>query len=500
MEDIQVTIVVVPRERFSYTERSLQSIYEYTTLPFKLVYVSAGAPSRVMQFLVRESQHKNFQLVSTDHYLAPNEARNLGLREVNTKYVVFMDNDALVTPGWLEALVCCAEETNAWVVGPLYLIGEIEIANIEREFIHMAGGVAHIEEEHGRRILYDEHLLADMPLADQRHRIKRGPRDYVEFHCMLVRTDVFESLPGMDEQLLSVNEHIDFCFEVRQAGGSVYLEPEALTSYVPPPRCCDWRDLPYFMLRWSETWNQTSASHFNQKWGVSGVRFFGDQSNLDEDTIVKFGRGQRRLMTGFRIPADGIADRPESPAEEAELMLAMFQSVDRDTFDLTLATAERVLEHTPAMAPRTLMERLPRILRDSSEQACKVTVLPRGQGRPNEPVMLRVDDLDAERLARLQAYAFLVVETAAQRYQCWLAIALGAARGSSLRKLSPAGQRAGAANGGALLAGSRSPGGVPPDHAHFDVRLVSAHAGLVNTLGQLESKGLLAYLWSGQIC
>ena len=32
------------------------------------------------------------------------------------------------------------------------------------------------------------------------------------------------------------------------------------------------------------------------------------------------------------------------------------------------------------------------------------------------------------------------------------------------------------------------------------VRLVSAQMGLVNGLGQLESKGVLPYLWSGQIC
>jgi GT2 family glycosyltransferase len=498
MEDPEVTIVVVPRERFSYTERSLQSIYEHTAFPFRLVYVSAGAPSHVRQFLARESAQKNFQLVSTDYCLAPNEARNLGLREVKTRYVVFMDNDALVTPGWLEALVRCAEETDAWVVGPLYLIGEIEIANIGRAFIHMAGGAAHIEEEHGRRILYDEHLLADLQLGDQRSQITRGPRDYVEFHCMLVRTDVFARLGRLDERLLSVNEHMDFCFEVRKAGGSVYMEPEALTSYVPPPRGCDWRDLPFFMLRWSDAWNQASASHFNQKHGFSGVRHFGDRSTLEEDTIIKFGRGQRRLMTGMRIPADDLGDRPESPVEEAELMLALFQSVDRNTFDLTRATAERVVEHTPGMDPRVLMERLSTILKDAEEQGCNVMIRPRGQDRPNEPVLLRVDDLDEEGLAKLQTYAFLTLETGAHRFQCWFAIVVGPARGA-LRKLSPAARMSGA-KGDAFLAGSNHFSQEQPDNHNVRVRLVSGQMGMVNGLGQLESKGVLPYLWAGQIC
>jgi glycosyl transferase family 2 len=497
MEAPQVTILVVPRERFSYTERSLQSIYEHTTFPFKLVYVSAGAPSGIKQYLARESAQKGFRLVGTDRCLAPNEARNLGLHEVETKYVVFMDNDALVTPGWLEALVRCADETGAWVVGPLYLIGEIEIANLEQASIHMAGGEAHIEEEQGRRILYDEHLLAETLLADQRSQIKRGPRDYVEFHCMLVRTEVFERLGRLDEQLLSVNEHMDFCFEVRKAGGTVYMEPESLTSYVPPPRGCDWRDLPFFMLRWSDGWNQASASHFNQKHGVSGVRHFGDQSTLEEDTILKFARGQRRLMTGMRIESQGLGDRPESPVEEAELMLALFQSVDRNTFDLTRATAERVVEHVPGMDSRGLMERLSSILTESNEQGCNVMIRPHGQRRPNEPVLLLVDNLNDEGLAKLQQYAFLTLETGAHAYQCWFAIAIGPARGA-LRKLSPAARMSGA-KGDALLAGSTHFRQDQPDNGSVRVRLVSGQMGVVNSLGQFESKGLLPYLWSGQI-
>ena len=42
-------------------------------------------------------------------------------------------------PGWLEALVECAEDTNAAIVAPLYLIGELE-----DQIIHMAGGIIEV--------------------------------------------------------------------------------------------------------------------------------------------------------------------------------------------------------------------------------------------------------------------------------------------------------------------------------------------------------------------
>ncbi|MGB3761496.1 MAG: glycosyltransferase family 2 protein, partial [Rivularia sp. (in: cyanobacteria)] len=37
MSEPQVTIIVSPRERFSYTRESLESIYENTQIPFKLI-------------------------------------------------------------------------------------------------------------------------------------------------------------------------------------------------------------------------------------------------------------------------------------------------------------------------------------------------------------------------------------------------------------------------------------------------------------------------------
>ena len=139
-----VTLVVVPRERFQMTRRSLESIYATTTFPFALVYVDGGSSAPTRRYLEGQARARGFRLVRTDRYLAPNQARNLGISEAATRYIVFVDNDVLVTSGWLEALVRCAEETGAWVVGPLYCQGELECGEV-----HMTGGHAHIFDEAG---------------------------------------------------------------------------------------------------------------------------------------------------------------------------------------------------------------------------------------------------------------------------------------------------------------------------------------------------------------
>lgn len=134
MTEPQVTIVFVPRERFSCTRESLESIYEYTEIPFKLIYVDGNSPAKVRQYLQDQAHLKDFQIIRTDYYLSPNQARNLGLAQVATKYVVFIDNDVIVSPGWLKNLVQCAEETQATVVGPLMCQNQPL-----HEIVHFAG-------------------------------------------------------------------------------------------------------------------------------------------------------------------------------------------------------------------------------------------------------------------------------------------------------------------------------------------------------------------------
>ncbi len=492
------TIVVVARERFSYAEHSLANIYEETTLPFKLVYVSGGTPAPIQGYLERESEQKGFRLISRDQYLSPNKARNLGLSEIDTKYVVFIDNDALVKPGWLDALVQCAEETGAWVVGPLYLIGEFERANV-----HMAGGFLQFKEKNGKRILYDEQYLFDAPLDDVRIPRERRPCDYMEFHCMLVRTDTFERLGPLDERLLSHHEHIDLCLAVRNAGGLIYLDPKAVTSYVPPPPC-EWWDLPYYMLRWSEAWNVATVRHFNEKWGIDAVRDIRDESDLEqEDTIIRWARGHRRLMTGLRVPEERADLGPRLPLEQAELMVAMIQSVDRDRFDLVLTTGEdAVIESGLALDPEPILAQLPRALQMAEKEGLNVMIRTRSKERPDEPAVVRIDDLDAEGLRKVQPYAFLTLETGPRQYQCWLAVARGNWRsGAALRRLVGVPGNEAVEDGAVALAGTkRVRGSWSEGGGAHRVRLVQAVTGLLVTARQLEGSVALPYLALGHIC
>jgi GT2 family glycosyltransferase len=278
----EVTVVVVPRERFSHAARSLESIYEHTDIPFSLVYVDGGSPARVRRYLAQQARQHDFTLIRTGHYLSPNQARNLGLKQVATKYVVFIDNDVIVSPGWLRALVDCAEKTRAWVVSPLTLIGDNG-----SQMIHAAGGTVNIKEEQGRRSFNIKHGFAGKSVADVASDLRPQPSELAEFHCMLILTEAARRTGPFDEQLFSMHEHEDFCLAVREGGGSVYLEPRSVITYIAPPPFA-WSDLPFFMLRWSEAWNSDSHEHFRNKWGLR---------KDDKNMVIarEFARAHRRM-------------------------------------------------------------------------------------------------------------------------------------------------------------------------------------------------------------
>src|SRR5438128_685762 len=267
MESPEVTIAVVPRERFSYARASLEALYRYTDPPFRVVYVDGGSPSRVRRYLESAARDRGFDLIRSDGFLAPNRARNLALAKVRTKYAVFIDNDVIVSPGWLLPLVRCAEETNAAVVGPL-VCESLPLHST----IHFAGGDSHIDivEREGRveRHLVETILRQGQRVADVRHELRRVQTEVAEFHCMLVRTSVFDRVGPFDEAMLTVLENVDFCMAVVRAGGLIYLEPASIVTYAAyAPLALS--DIPFYLLRWNNRWTFATLHHLRDKWELT---------------------------------------------------------------------------------------------------------------------------------------------------------------------------------------------------------------------------------------
>ena len=270
MSDAVATVVVVPRDHWSDTEESLESVLAHTEAPYELVVVDGGSPPATARYLRGAATRAGFRLIRTEYPLSPNRARNVGAAGVATRYVAFIDNDVVVSPGWLRALVECAEATGASVVSPLNFEGRPLHTHV-----HFSGGAAGVELAGGGG--RPERHVVDRIEKDSDPR--RRPTGCAEFHCMLVRRESFERVGGLDERMLSTRENLDFCMAIAEAGGSIWLEPRSRITYLPPDPL-RLTDLPYFALRWSDAWDRASFHHFRDKWGLVEDAYFEKQYRI----------------------------------------------------------------------------------------------------------------------------------------------------------------------------------------------------------------------------
>lgn len=255
-----ISVVVVPRQRWSFAERSLAAVLEHFPAGAQLVYVDGGSPPHISRRLEAAVRAVSGVWIRRDCVLAGNEARNLGLQEATGRYVVFVDNDVVPRPGWIEALVACADETGAAAVGPIILQGRDESTAV----VHSADGDLVIDDgvlTHVQRYVLDD--LDEVAAA-----VGRCRTDQLEFHALLVRRDILDQLGPLDEQLKSMGDHEDLMLGIREAGGEAWVDAASVVVYLTMVPL-DPDEVAYWQLRWSEEWNRRSVARFTEKWHLA---------------------------------------------------------------------------------------------------------------------------------------------------------------------------------------------------------------------------------------
>src|SRR5215210_2757407 len=99
---MRVTVVVPTRGRAAYLEVTLDSLSrQRTRTPHELLVVDDGATDATPEV----TERLGVRLIRHGERRSLNAARNTGLREARADLIAFVDDDVLVPPGWLDALV-----------------------------------------------------------------------------------------------------------------------------------------------------------------------------------------------------------------------------------------------------------------------------------------------------------------------------------------------------------------------------------------------------------
>jgi glycosyltransferase involved in cell wall biosynthesis len=255
-----VEIVMVVRERYAPTPASVRAVLDTTAPEVRITLVRGGMPRSIRRSLDALDDER-LRVIGPARHLRPNAARRLGLAAATARFVVFVDNDLVPAAGWLERLVHTAVATDAWVVRPLVLQH-----GSGRTTIHDAGGDCHVEARGAHRVLVENHRYVGLePSAAP--PLVREQVPMFEFHAVLFDRERLVAIGGPDERMRTQGEHLDLCLRIAAAGGTIWLEPDAVVVYQLPERL-GLRDLAFFLGRWSRSWNDASRRAFEETHGV----------------------------------------------------------------------------------------------------------------------------------------------------------------------------------------------------------------------------------------
>jgi O-antigen biosynthesis protein len=168
---------------------------------------------------------------------------NLATDAAGGDLLLFLNDDIDVRePGWLAALVTQATRPDVGAVGPLLLYPD---GTVQHAGMFLSGEI-------GRHAF--RHATGDTAGPFGLARVQREVIA-VTGACLLTRRDVFETLGGFDERHDVVNNDLDYCLRVREAGKPVLFVPEArLVHHEMASRAAlpDAHDSAGFRTRWAD--------------------------------------------------------------------------------------------------------------------------------------------------------------------------------------------------------------------------------------------------------
>jgi len=114
-------VVICVRDALEDVRRCLASLARQTDERHRLILVDDGSGEETRAALERfAGAHPRAALIRNERPVGYTRAANQGLRRATADLVVLLNSDTVVTPGWLDRLIECAESDQAiGIVGPL---------------------------------------------------------------------------------------------------------------------------------------------------------------------------------------------------------------------------------------------------------------------------------------------------------------------------------------------------------------------------------------------
>jgi len=281
-----VSIVTLSWNAPEFTRKALESIKACTSEPYEVVVVDNGseAPTREMLAAI-DDPHVRVVYNATNRGFAGGS--NDGIASALGDYVVLLNNDVIVTDGWIDGLLDPFHRIpGTGVTAPRsnIVVGHQQLPSVqyqnERE---LAAFAAARREEHERSGYFCDRAIG---------------------LCLCIDRAVLDRIGGLDERFgLGNFEDDDFCIRVRAAGYGIYVCNDVFIHHFGS------RSFAANNVDYTKTMAQ-NWEKFAQKWGYTGPL---PRNGYDPRRAIARGFDPRKHY--FAIDRRAVEPRTEEPQD-----------------------------------------------------------------------------------------------------------------------------------------------------------------------------------------
>ena len=183
--DELASIIILCCNQVAYTRLCLESVMQHSRAPYELILVDNGSTDATPAYLEevkRRAGPQHVEVLRFEDNLGFPKGCNEGIKAARGEYVVFLNNDTVVTAGWLDGLI-------GWSLHNWPRVGLVgAVTNASRPPQEIAVPYTHLE---------------DMPAFAARRKQEFARKalnvERVTGFCLLARREVLAKLGGFDE-------------------------------------------------------------------------------------------------------------------------------------------------------------------------------------------------------------------------------------------------------------------------------------------------------------
>lgn len=247
-------VAVIPREKFSKTERCLQSLLPMQRHIDTLFFFDVGYPPSVRESIAPILNAMGAVTIAYESFRLANACLNDLQHHGAAPWILVIENDCGLMAFDPEAAIRYADANGFAVIQPRIMEGDEATIHYDppQSYIHVT----------------DDQMV---------HKVVRNPRQgfpqvhgqrrifHVEKHAFLIRRDVLTRL-GEFEDFLVTRSHWDLSFRLHASGDAILFDPALVVKFCGGAIEAD--DADYFFWRWDMDKARRSNAYLREKWHV----------------------------------------------------------------------------------------------------------------------------------------------------------------------------------------------------------------------------------------